>query len=68
MLAGVQQWGPGEDLAARRLLQGLVLARRAAATFPADMHDQAKLHDCLQALQGCSGAAAVNTKNTEGSL
>ncbi|BDA40864.1 hypothetical protein COCOBI_01-5180 [Coccomyxa sp. Obi] len=52
LVAAAQQGQPGDDMAARRLLQALVHARRAALSFPADMHDQGKLTVCLQALQG----------------
>ena len=56
LAAAAQQGQPGDDMAARQLLQALVQARRAAVSFPADMHDQAKLTVCLQALQVCLGS------------
>lgn len=55
LAAAAQQGQPGDDMAARGLLQALVHARRAAVNFPADIHDQAKVATCLQALQVCLG-------------
>lgn len=60
LLAGAQQWGVGEEAAARRLLQALVQARRGAATIQRDMQDQSKLTACLQVLQVCQAHKPIH--------